>query len=1114
MGSAARIRRRFPKTVFPMLFLVLLGVAGEDVLTLGPGMDVERELALGGLHRYEISLEAGHFVRLTVEQHEIDLAMTVTDADATVVTVVDSPGGRYVTETVSLLAGEAARFFLEIRVQPRLAGPGSYTLHVEEWREAAPADHTRIAAERVEARADQLYWQSTADSFAQALTAYGEALDRWREIGDPTKQGEMCLRLGLIHQRRGERKEALERFGEGLLPVTRQGDRFWQATLLNQKGLVLKDLGESAEALTAFEEALALRRELGQRDLEGAVYNNIGLLHHQQGELREARSAYLQALEIFRQTGGELRRQVTTLGNLGSLQDSLGEPLEALRFHEEQLAVARELGDRTLQATALNNLGLVRHKIGEPQAALESYSAALALAREMGDRDREAAALDNLGSLALELGEPEQALTAFGRALEIRRQTGARAGEAAAQANLGRAASALGRPAEAFAAYEKALEIRREIGDRAGETTALCHFGALLTSQGRPQEALEPLRRALELARQVGDRAAEALAQHNLGVALAAQGNVAAALAPLHEALRLRRAASDPAGEVAALGEIARAGLLLGDLETARSQLEAALGRAESLRRRIAADRLRSSYLASLQDTYETYIDVLMTLHERQPEAGFSALAFEASEKARARSLLDLLQQARVEIRRGADPQLLDEERRRRIELDAKAERQTLLLQGPHTERQAAEARRELEEALAAHELADAKLQAALPAYAGLVRPAAVQPRDAQELLDADTVLLEYSLGAQRSFVWAVTPASFSVHELPGRAEITAAAAEVHGLLGRPATRESRQRKQQLAGLGRMLLDPVAGRLAGKRLAIVAPAALQYIPFAALPLPGGEPVVELYEVVSLPSAAVLRELRHNAGRRTTAPEGLAIVADPVFQADDPRVAKTALAALSPSPGPAGSSFAGDVERLTRNLGAAGFQRLSWTRREAEAVAAQAGESPVQLSLDFQASLDTVLGSSLARFRRIHFATHGFLDDRYPELTGLVLSLVDAEGRPRNGFLRLTDVYNLELGADLVVLSGCQTALGREVRGEGLMGLTRGFFHAGATRIVASLWPVRDRATAELMERFYHALLREGQAPSAALRAAQLALRRDPRWRDPYYWAPFVVQGDW
>jgi CHAT domain-containing protein len=163
---------------------------------------------------------------------------------------------------------------------------------------------------------------------------------------------------------------------------------------------------------------------------------------------------------------------------------------------------------------------------------------------------------------------------------------------------------------------------------------------------------------------------------------------------------------------------------------------------------------------------------------------------------------------------------------------------------------------------------------------------------------------------------------------------------------------------------------------------------------------------------------------------------------------------------------------------------------------------------------FDASLKTVLSGELARYRIVHFATHGCINSRYPALSSLVLSLVDRQGRKQDGFLRLADVYSLELDADLVVLSACRTALGKEVRGEGLIGLTRGFMHAGAARVLASLWSVDDRATAELMKRFYRHLLKDHLTPPAALRAAQLGMARDPRWASPYLWAGFSLEGEW
>jgi CHAT domain-containing protein len=191
-----------------------------------------------------------------------------------------------------------------------------------------------------------------------------------------------------------------------------------------------------------------------------------------------------------------------------------------------------------------------------------------------------------------------------------------------------------------------------------------------------------------------------------------------------------------------------------------------------------------------------------------------------------------------------------------------------------------------------------------------------------------------------------------------------------------------------------------------------------------------------------------------------------------------------------------------------------FERLPFTREEAASIIAMADANSGLEALDFRASRATATDAALAQYRMIHFATHGLLDSEHPELSGLVFSLVDQSGRPMNGFLDLEDIYNLKLNADLVVLSACETGLGKDIKGEGLVGLTRGFMYAGTSRVVASLWKVDDVATAELMKRFYRFMLQDRLAPAAALREAQLRMATQKRWADPYYWAGFVIQGEW
>ena len=203
-----------------------------------------------------------------------------------------------------------------------------------------------------------------------------------------------------------------------------------------------------------------------------------------------------------------------------------------------------------------------------------------------------------------------------------------------------------------------------------------------------------------------------------------------------------------------------------------------------------------------------------------------------------------------------------------------------------------------------------------------------------------------------------------------------------------------------------------------------------------------------------------------------------------------------------------------MRRIDEVRGRPGLARLPFSRDEANAIALLAGRAGTLKATDFRANRGTALERTLEDYRIVHFATHGWIDDERPELSGLVLSLVNDRGRPQDGFLRLQDIFNLRLNADLVVLSACQTALGKEIKGEGLVGLTRGFMYAGAPRVVASLWQVNDVATAELMKKFYTNMLQRKLPPSAALRAAQLEMSKDPRWSAPYFWAGFVLQGDW
>jgi CHAT domain-containing protein len=317
--------------------------------------------------------------------------------------------------------------------------------------------------------------------------------------------------------------------------------------------------------------------------------------------------------------------------------------------------------------------------------------------------------------------------------------------------------------------------------------------------------------------------------------------------------------------------------------------------------------------------------------------------------------------------------------------------------------------------------------------------------------------------------------------------------------------------------LSRMILTPVLPLIHGKRLLVVTDGALQYIPFAALPATSNDVLlIQDHEIVNLPSAGTLLILRGRPTSRTVADRTVAILADPVFSSSDYRVnsrfrnSKNSISAqFSMNP---------RIQRALRETGfnenQPGIPRLPFSRFEANAIAQLIPPEQSLKLLDFNANRAALTDSQIARYRMIHIATHGLLNSQHPELSGVVFSLVDERGRSQNGFLQLHEIYNLDLPADLIVLSACQTALGREIRGEGLVGLTRGFMYAGANRVLASLWKVDDEATAELMRLFYTAMLKKKQSPSAALRTAQSEMQRTKSWSAPYYWSGFTLQGEW
>lgn len=501
-----------------------------------------------------------------------------------------------------------------------------------------------------------------------------------------------------------------------------------------------------------------------------------------------------------------------------------------------------------------------------------------------------------------------------------------------------------------------------------------------------------------------------------------------------------------------------------------------------------------------------------MELHQQNPQKGYDALAFHASERSRARRLLELLAEAGANIREGVDPQLLQQEQSLIQQFNAIEHQRYELTRGQFTTAQIDALTTQSQSLINQLNQLQTQIRVVSPNYANLQYPQPLNLEQVQQqVLDDDTLLLQYYLGEERSFLWAVTKDSITSYILPNSTEIEAVATPYREAINLDNTTTV---AQGLA-LSEILIAPVVNQLNNQRLLIVGDGILQFIPFAALPIPSqpDTPLLVEHEIVTASSATLIANQREQLANRPTAAQAVAVIADPIFESDDPRLNSQISSENNP---PSLDNLA--LARATRSLGlgdtAPQLNRLEFTRYEAQNIAELFPENERMKALDFEASRYLATHPNLSQYQIIHFATHGLIDPVNPELSGLVLSLFNPQGESDNGFLRLNDIFNLNLPAELVVLSACQTGLGRQVRGEGLVGLTRGFMYAGARRVVVSLWNVNDLATSQLMTRFYQQMLNENQPPIIALRQAQLEMWNSGQWQSPYYWGAFTIQGDW
>ncbi len=980
----------------------------------------------------------------------------------------------------------------------------------------------------------------------EALEHYLLALPIQREAGNRPDEAMALASIGSVYADIGQPQKAIEYYQQALPIVKAIGSKKGEAYVLNMVGAAYWDTGMPGKALQSWQEALAIHKDIGDKGGQAAALSTIGNVYLNRGQLQEALKFYLQALPLHREVGNR-QFEATTLNNIGTVCLDTGELQKALAYYLQALPIYSGIGDRLGEARMLTNVGNVYLSAGQPQTALEFEVRALPMYRDVGNRPGEAYTLNRMGSVCSETGQSQKALAYYLRALPIARGSGDRGDEARSLAGIAVVYFNTGKPKKALDYFRRSMVIRKDIGDVSGQSAALRNIGSALWRMGERQRAMEVYRQARSTYHATGDRQAEALTLHSIAIVDEKEGRLAAAQQNCQRAVQLIENVRENIG---GLSEVKTA-FLASHMGVYRRLVHVLLRENKIEEAFRVAQKTKARALLDLMSSGRVVLNASLTVHERDQEQELRGHA----ELLNRQMVREGVNNALGAKRRFAALQV----QLRQAESDLQTFEDSISARHPHLARKRAAAAITLPE-----------LARLLPSDTALLEYTALNNERDEKSNGFALFVITVHAGH----------ADVAAYNLP---IITKALIGKVDAFRAACADPRRPYRSRARALYRLLIAPAAKQLAGKKRLIICPdGPLWNVPFAALTPPmvnrigihtsryaltgGQEPkgrapfLAERFEIAYAYSATGMQAtlLASRQPGRVPPTRTLLVMANPDFGGekrfgDNPEIAgqrpitahsrpivapsrpiaapsRPIVAPSRPIVGPSRPIVAPSrpivapsrpIVAPSRDLylpRGGHLTALNGTQREAEALQRIFPDAVLYLGKNAQRA--TALAEA-GRYRYLHFATHGFFNDAAPMLSSIVLADPPARSDD-DGFLTARDIFELNLSAELVVLSACDSARGEQRSGEGIVGLTWALFVAGAPTQVLSQWGVDDASTARLMEEFYRRLKR-GEAKGAALRQAALSLMRLPspkstidnrKYSHPYYWAPFILVGDW
>jgi CHAT domain-containing protein/Flp pilus assembly protein TadD len=925
-----------------------------------------------------------------------------------------------------------------------------------------PTNQSRQAeADRLDKEAKEQYNHS---QFKEALETFQKVLVIRREIGDRSREGTTLNNIGVVYTILGQYPKALEFYQQALAIDKELGDCAGEGTTLNSIGGVYYRLGQYPKALEFYQQALAIRKEVGDRAGEGTTLNGIGGVYYSLGQHPKALEFYQQALAIDEELG-DRAGEGTTLNGIGGVYYSLGQYTKALDFYQQALAIRKEVDDRAGEGTTLNNIGLVYRILGQNLKALEFYHQALAIKKEVGDRSGEGSTLNNIGVFYTSLGQYPKALEFYHQALAIKKEVGDdRSGESTTLNNIGVVYGHLGQYHKALEFFQQALAIDKELGDRSGEGTTLNNIGLAYKSLAQSTKALEFYHQALAIVKAVGDRSGEGATLNNIGFVYDNLGQYPKALEFYHQALAITKEIGNRPMEGATLNNIGFVYDNLGQYPKALEFYHQAL----AIRKEVGDRSGEGTTLNNIGGVYDNL--------EQYPDAEKNLFAA-------------------IEIWESLRTGLTDANKVSIFETQANTYRflqSTLIAQNKITSALEVSERgraRAFVELLASKISNDSKNK---------ILPPNIQQIQ-QTAKEHNSTIVQYSVFENQAlYIWIIQPTGkvtfkrvdlkplkTSLKDLVTSSRTTIGVRNRSLAAVKPRPGNAPSQSQRLQQLHQILIAPIAELLPKdpeQQVIFIPQDELFLVPFPALQDANGKYLIEQHTILTAPAIQVLQLTRNT------------------------KMARLKNGAIGNNG--AETLVVGNPTMPTITIGAysESLSNLDGAEKEAVEIAKLFN---TQAIIGKQATKASIVQQML-NAKTIHLATHGLLDDfKGLGVPGAIALAPDGTGEANDGLLTSSEILDLKLQADLVVLSACDTGRGT-ITGDGVIGLSRSLITAGVPSVIVSLWSVPDAPTSVLMTEFYNQL-KQSPNKAQALRQAMLKTMKDHP--EPIDWAAFTLIGE-